>query len=31
MQNIIQKYRQSSIVLEKPGILSKKFEIFDKL
>ena len=31
MQNPIQKLRQSSIVFEKPGILSKNFESFDEL
>ena len=27
MQNIIQKFRQSSIVFEKPGIMSKNLKI----
>ena len=31
MQNAIQKFRQSSFVFEKPGILSWKFENFDEL
>ena len=31
MQNLIQKFRQSSIVCEKPSILPKKFENFDEL
>ena len=31
MQNPIQKFRQSSIVFEKPGILSKKIENFGEL
>ena len=31
MQNTLQKFRQSSIVFEKPGILSAKFEKFDEL
>ena len=31
MQNPIQKFRQSSIVCEKPSILPKKFENFDEL
>ena len=31
MQNPIQKFRQNSIVFEKPGILSENFENFDEL
>ena len=31
MQNLMQKVRQSSIVFEKPGILSEKFENSDEL
>ena len=31
MQNPTQNFRQSSIVFEKPGILSKKNENFDEL
>ena len=31
MQNTIQKFRQSSIVFEEPGILSENFENFDEL
>ena len=29
MQNIIQKFRQSSIVFEKPGILSENYSVWD--
>ena len=31
MQNTIQKFRQSSIVFEKPGILSENLKTFDEL
>ena len=31
MQGAIQKFRQNSIVFEKPGILTEKFENFDEL
>ena len=31
MQNTIQKFRKSSIVFEKPGILSEDLKNFDKL
>ena len=31
MQNAIQKFRQSPIVFEKPGILSENLKNFDEL
>ena len=31
MENFIQKFRQNSIVFEKPGFLSEKTEKFDEL